>query len=39
MTDASVSVKDLMLMAYNGGLIGVPDQICLTSEEVQASGL
>ncbi|CAE7367790.1 unnamed protein product [Symbiodinium natans] len=32
-------IKDLMLMAYNGGLIGVPDQICLTSEEVQASGL
>ena len=25
-----------MLLAYNGGLIGVPDRICMTSEEVQA---
>ncbi|CAE7676435.1 unnamed protein product, partial [Symbiodinium pilosum] len=30
-------IKDLMLLSYNGGLIGVPDQICLTSEEVQAT--
>ncbi|CAE6941634.1 unnamed protein product [Symbiodinium sp. CCMP2592] len=29
-------IKDLMLLAYNGGLIGVPDRICMTSEEVQA---